>query len=507
MTKIYVTCLWAFLAVSSPNYGQTPINFFSTVTTISVPGGTSSQVIRSHQDGVNNVQANTNYTVSYNNNGNVNINSFTVSGKTYVKYGLFDTIILRRVANTWETTGGNKQQIYCEGPLLIDNLFHTMNFPVAFPQVANHAYMQRVMKEGYINRGSDNVFNNDPNSDLTSNNIERVDFVTIDAVASNFTNLAGFLIAERGGNDPFKIAAITSIDANGNPTSFGSVLSVNTSSYGGNITTATTYVMRKDVSDNTLRPFSMVSLQGIRSVFISFSNLGVAANQKIYGYSLMAADVTATTSAQLLNVTNSTYYPRTTTTATGGMDIASAPGIYHTDLVLASQSLTLGVSSRNCSQLLQWNDKEYADVKEYQVERSYDGRSFERIGTVVANGQAGYSFADNKTEQAMVHYRVKVVQHRGTSYYSTIVLATSACAEEKVTLYPNPVKDQLTITMGYKATELTIYSANGKEFGKWSLTGNDRQIRLELAHLPAGQYFVRLKDSNGSQKAYPLLKL
>ncbi|HEV7779953.1 MAG TPA: hypothetical protein VGO58_01745, partial [Chitinophagaceae bacterium] len=306
MTKIYVTCLLAFLIVSTYCFGQTGVNTVSTVTTISVAGGTSSQVIKSHPDAVNGVQENTNYTVKYNNNGNVNINSFTISGKTYVKYGLFDTIIQRRVANAWETTGGNKQQIYCEGPLLIDNLFHTMNFPVAFPQVINHAYMERVMKEGYINRGSDNVFNNDPNSDQTFNNIERVDFVTTDAVASNYTNLAGFLIAERGGNDPFKIAAITGIDANGNPTSFGSVLSVNASAYGNNITSAVTYVMRKDATDNALRPFSLVTSQGIRAVFISFSNLGIVTNQKIYGYSLMAADVTATTSAQLLNYTNNT---------------------------------------------------------------------------------------------------------------------------------------------------------------------------------------------------------
>jgi hypothetical protein len=507
MNKFYVIRLSACLLFSSYCSAQTPVNSVSTVTSISVPGGSSSQVITSHPNAVNSIQENTNYTVSYNNNGNVNINSFTISGKTYVKYGLFDTIILRRVANTWETTGGNKQQIYCEGPLLVDNLFHTMNFPVAFPQVTNHAYMQRVMKEGYINRGSDNVFNNDPNSDQTSNNIERVDFVTIDAVASNYTNLAGFLIAERGGNDPFKIAAITGIDANGNPTSFGSVLAVNTSSYGSIISSAATYVMRKDAADNVLRPFSQVTTQGIRSVFISFSNLGITANQKIYGYSLMAADVTATTSAQLLNFSNSTYFPRTTTTANGGMDLASAPGIYHTDLVLAGHYLTLGVVSRNCSQSLQWNDKEAADTKEYQVERSYDGEQFERIGSLTAAAKMDYAFTDMDQQKTASYYRLKVIMRTGVTYYSSVVFASKNCNAEKVSIYPNPVQDRTTISMNYKVTEITIYGTNGKEVSKWALTGNEQQVKLDLSHLTRGQYFVSLKDASGVQKSYPVIKL
>ncbi len=507
MTKIYAPCLLACLIVSTYCFGQTGVNTVSTVSSISVAGGTSSQVITSHPEGVNGVEESTNYAVSYNNNGNVSINSFTISGKTYVKYGLFDTIIQRRVANAWETTGGNKQQIYCQGPVLIDNLFYTMNFPVAFPHVTNHAYMERVMKEGYINRGSDNVFNNDPNSDQTFNNIERVDFVTIDPVASNFSNLAGFLIAERGGNDPFKIVAITGIDANGNPTSFGSVLSVNASSYGNNIVSAATYVMRKDASDNTLRPFSMVTTQNIKAVFISFNNLGIVPNQKIYGYSLMAADVTATTSPQLLNYTNNTYFPRNTTTTAGGMDLASAPGIYHTNLVLAGHYLSLNATSKNCSQLIQWNDKEYAEAKEYEVERSYDGQSFSRIGSLPVAGNPAYSFTDNTAEQPVSYYRVKVLLERGSSYYSSVVYAAKTCSEEKLSLYPNPVKDQLTITMSYRVAEIMIYTANGTELGKWPLSGNDLQVRLDLSHLPTGQYFVRLKDANGGLKAYPVLKL
>jgi hypothetical protein len=189
------------------------------------------------------------------------------------------------------------------------------------------------------------------------------------------------------------------------------------------------------------------------------------------------------------------------------MDLASAPGIYHTNLVLAGHYLTLSASSQNCSQFIQWNDKEFAEAKEYQVERSYDGADFERIASLPVNGKALHSYTDNNSPQAISYYRVKVLLESGITYYSSVVYSAKSCSEEKVSLYPNPVKDQLTVSMTYKVSEITIYAASGKEFGKWPLNGNNLQVKLDLSNLPAGQYFIRLKDASGGQKAYPVLKL
>ncbi|MBC7874957.1 MAG: hypothetical protein H7Y01_13225, partial [Ferruginibacter sp.] len=389
-----ISLLVCIVFTTNYSFGQTPINTVSTVSTIVVPGSSSAQTTRSHTNSVNTILPSTNYNLNYNNNGNVNIISFSLSGKTYVRFKNFDTVIIRRAANAWETTGGNKQHIYVEGAAAVNNVTFNMPFPAAFPQVSGYSYMQKVMKEGYINRGSDNVFNNDSASDLTYNNIERVDFVYKPGMTASNIVSAGFLIAERGGNDPFKIAAITGIDANGNPTSFGPVRSVGTASYGGIIMSAATYVMRKDPADNNLRPFSLVPSQGIRSVFIRLGDLGIASLQRVYGYALMGNDVTASTSAQVLNYTNTTYFPRTTTTANGGMDLASAPGIFETDFVLAGHYLTLTVENKSCRQELEWNDNDFMQAKAYQVERSMDGNNFEPLKTVNATQESKNIFTD-----------------------------------------------------------------------------------------------------------------
>lgn len=496
--------------VVSVNYcaGQTPINTVSILNNIVIPGGALNQTVRSHNNSVNGILPATNYNLQYNNTSNVVINSFVVFSKTYVRYDYFDTIILRRAANAWETTGGNKQQIYIEGNATVDNVTYNMPFPAAYPQVTGYAYMQRVMKEGCINRGSDNVFNNDSASDRTYNNIERVDFVLKAGAATNNLTAVGFMIAERGGNDPFKIAAITGVDANGNPTSFGPVLSVTAASYGSAITTVPTYVLRKDVADGALRPFSIVGAQSVKSVFISLSNLGIASMQRVYGYALMASDVTATTSAQLLNYTNTTYFPRTTTTATGGMDLASAPGIFQTDFVLSGHSLTLTAQNKNCSQLLEWTDGDAANTKEYQVERSLDGERFETLA-VISNTTGSKNSYTDFTFSVASYYRIKAVVPGGEEYYSSFVFAGNTCAGTKISVYPNPAKDKLTVSYdaGQRFNQAAIVAISGKEIGKWNVNENSQQIQLDISKLQQGHYVVRLTGISGSQRAYPFIKL
>ncbi len=496
------------LVVSLKLSAQTPINTFHTATNIVVAGGTSTQTIRSHGNSVNTVLPNTNYSVKYNNTSNIKIIDFTISGKTYVQFSKFDTIIIRRVANTWIPTNGNKQHIYCQGNTLIDNITFNMPFPAAYPVVTNHAYMERVMKEGFINRGSDNIFTNDSTSDLTHNNIERVDFVFKAGMATTSPTSAGFVIAERGGNDNFKIAAIKSIDVNGNPTSFGTVISVSSGSYGASLLNATTYVMRKDVSDNALRPFSLVALQSIKALFVRFSDLGIAAMQNVYGYALMASDVSATTSAQVLNYTSNTYFPQNTNASAGGMDVASAPGIFHTDLVLESKFINASTVAKNPGQLIQWNDNDHMEVKEYLVERSFDRVNFERIATIDAGMSvlASYSYTD-KSVKTSSYYRIKAIANDGSSYYSSILFAKYD-PSGGVTLYPNPVIDKLAINFDgdTRPNRISLISADGKECAQWVIGNNTQNIQLDISALPRGQYFVKLVNENSVQKAYPVFK-
>lgn len=489
------------LAVNS----QSGPSSVGTSTSISVPGGTKLYLLKSHPTSVNTVLPAVNYTMSYLNTTNTRVTGFNLSGSSFVNFAGFDTIIFRRAANAWETTGGDKQHIYAEGPALLDNVGLSLIMPVAYPSSTSNNYMMRAIRDGYINRGSDNVFNNDSTSDLTYNNIERVDLVYKLGVASLDPTKAGFLIVERGGNDKFKIAAIKSVDAVGNPTSFGNVVSIGPSDFGGAITTAPTYVLRKDPADNDIRLFSKVPSQPIKSVFVSFDDLGITSLQKVYGYALMGDDVSASTSAQVMAFTNTSYYPRNTQTDKGGLDMSAAPGIFHTNMILAGHFFELKARKNNCSVVLNWMDKEFAGVKEYIIERSYDQVRFETLAAFAPNANGG-TYTDNSVKSA-AFYRVKIVPRDGEAYYSEVSHVADVCENGTISVYPNPVKDVITISAGSKKIkQVVLQGFNGAQVAKWDMSTSSQVITLDASSLRPGQYVLTTIDSENNRQAHKLVK-
>ncbi|WP_431216687.1 hypothetical protein ACQ86N_20205 [Puia sp. P3] len=248
---------------------------------------------------------------------------------------------LRRVDNAAVT--GSRNIVYMETTAL-SAIACPLGIPLAFkPSYVDS--MELLLAGGAINQGTDNLFTNASNGDGNNNNIERVDVIFSGGLSTSSPPQAGFAIFDRGANnqhDPFRIVAITSLDANGDPDGFGAVKTCtggngsNNGSWGhpstaqGNKQFAC-YVLRKDVADLRLRASSNVN-QEIGGVFYTFADLGISAGQPLYGYALLGPDGTASpTTAQLLNLGNSSVYPTTTTEAAGGgLDLVAVNSVFAT---------------------------------------------------------------------------------------------------------------------------------------------------------------------------------
>lgn len=176
-----------------------------------------------------------------------------------------------------------------------------------------------------VNRGIDNVFNNvtvASNQD-TRTNIERIDYVLTDGrvVPPDRQNQEGFIVLERGGNDAFGIAAITGLDANGRPATYGPLRQVAAGSWGGggNIgVNIPSVVFRRNDGTNPANPFlpsHTVIAQSVRGIFFPVTSLlpPGQSNGRIFGYSLVAADVLPGT-----NLTQVTTFPTGTQAVVGG---------------------------------------------------------------------------------------------------------------------------------------------------------------------------------------------
>jgi uncharacterized repeat protein (TIGR01451 family) len=175
-----------------------------------------------------------------------------------------------------------------------------------------------------VDRGIDNVFNNvTANAQDTRTNIERIDYVLADGrvVSPDRQTREGFIVLERGGNDSFGIAAITGIDANGRPTSYGPLVQAGVDSWGGGGTIGVnipTVVFRRDDGSNPANPFlpsHTVGAQSVRGIFFPVASLlpPDQRNGRIFGYSLVAADVAPGT-----NLTQVTTFPPATESVVGG---------------------------------------------------------------------------------------------------------------------------------------------------------------------------------------------
>jgi hypothetical protein len=191
-----------------------------------------------------------------------------------------------------------------------------------------------------ILRGSDNTFANGVG--VSEGNIERLDFLfsTSGITATISTAFAVFDRGSVGQHDNVKIAVITGWDSINNvPTSYGGVLVGLTPTHYGtaNVAADFTYsLFRYSNGDNLGSPFwnsnTETGTQGLGGATISMSDLGITAGTTIYGYSLMAGDVTdAGNVGNLVDWTNTTYYSTTTSgaTGTGGIDLSAVNGVLY----------------------------------------------------------------------------------------------------------------------------------------------------------------------------------
>jgi hypothetical protein len=173
-----------------------------------------------------------------------------------------------------------------------------------------------------INRGTDNVFDNDGGVNI--NNVERIDYIYDNGLTAQVDGQLdfGFAIMDRGGNDQFRIAAITGMAA-GAPTSYATLLlgGAGAFAWGPSLTTMRTAVVQGDdpAVATDYRVTADVSTQNIDGIFFSLRDLGLLVGQTIYGYSIFSNDVNpATTPAHVL--TDVTTFP---TTGGSGLDLVS----------------------------------------------------------------------------------------------------------------------------------------------------------------------------------------
>ena len=265
-------------------------------------------------------------TYEYGQGDNVEVTSVTYNGNVYTIPFASQSYVFKRVDITPNTDGvdveGNKASIFYERTGASNFIYEA-----SLPGTPGNIDLEEILKSTVINRGSLDVFKNTGtnSSDQGPSNIERVDVVFPALTINNAADLPlnGFLASEKSGNNTYKAAAILSLDANGEPASYGNLVTIQANtSYGipadnsFNPRRSNAFIEDSNSDNQPLRVGGANERIGLS--LITFADLGIAAGQTFYGISFFGDDVDDTD-----NLLDPTTFPSTTGT---GADIYGALG-------------------------------------------------------------------------------------------------------------------------------------------------------------------------------------
>ena len=85
-----------------------------------------------------------------------------------------------------------------------------------------------------------------------------------------------------------------------------------------------------------------------------------------------------------------------------------------------------------------------------------------------------------------------------------VILSVREEIPVKPKIYPNPVKDLLTIDLLNPGTQIELYNTIGQKVNSFLINGN--QQKVEMGQLPSGIYILRIKNSNQVWEHFRIIK-
>lgn len=170
--------------------------------------------------------------------------------------------------------------------------------------------------------------------------------------------------------------------------------------------------------------------------------------QSCSGSAISITDADNTLAISDGTTTSSTTVSELLLTATG------TPWVNATTVVSICDVLPLNLISftlvkNGNANLLKWTTAQEVNTSYFEIQRSYDSRSFTGIGKVDASGKAtqnDYQYADGTPLGGTNYYRLKIADKDGKFVYSPIVWASNT-STANIVIYPIPVKDKITMKM------------------------------------------------------------
>lgn len=163
--------------------------------------------------------------------------------------------------------------------------------------------------------------------------------------------------------------------------------------------------------------------------------------------------------------------------------------------------LTFEATQQGQQVALNWTAANEVDFSGYEVQRSLDGRQFEKIGWVAAQGTPDgathrYMFLDkNPVFNKPLYYRLRMIDLDGTVEFSPLRSITLK-NDREVALFPNPTTGSFWLKFQHPAPENTrieVRDALGRQVLSEAMEAGALQKEVDIANQPSGIYSVLIR--------------
>lgn len=159
---------------------------------------------------------------------------------------------------------------------------------------------------------------------------------------------------------------------------------------------------------------------------------------------------------------------------------------------------------------LQWQTSDEDAGDYFEIERSFNGSQYEKIGTVQGSHSLQYNFNDS-ISAALLHYRLKVISASGNSFYSDVVVfRNNQVVENKIRLLQNPVGDNIKLEIvndQQSMMQLNLFDAGGKL--QWqqrvNVSPGINQLSVPVSTALANGVYLLKVQSMSNQKSLRLM--
>ena len=230
---------------------------------------------------------------------NLIIDSFEYNNTTYEYTVMADKAVIRRAGNAVST--GERCALFAEA-----SSSGSKTLIPSYPRLGetDNCDMAAVMGGNVINRGVLDLFHNDASGTDSGKNVERVDFIFSGGITTPIDpaelTQTGVVVTEKSGNNDILIAAILSLDANGDPASYGPAVRVYHNGAGNatkyaygmtNIRYPITFLANERHPPQNY-PYKVGnSTETLGMVFVDMEALDLSPGQVWYGFSYFSPDI------------------------------------------------------------------------------------------------------------------------------------------------------------------------------------------------------------------------